>query len=58
MWIYTTVEEILPTMFFNECSKKTYEGWEVTDVLSSHSSGFTLHIAKFKKYENIRRSAN
>lgn len=56
MWIYTIVEEILPTKFFTECYNKTLEGWELTDVESSHSSGFTLHIAKFKKYESIRKN--
>lgn len=61
MWNYIIVEEILPTKFFNECFNKTLEGWELTDVESSHSSGFTLHRAKFKKYDtfnNIQTQKN
>ena len=47
--------------YYKRNINKTLEGWELTDVESSHSSGFTLHRAKFKKYDtfnNIQTQKN
>lgn len=45
------VDEIIPYKFVQSCQNKINCGWQLVHVESSHSSGFTLHIAKFTKYE-------
>ena len=50
-WITCKVEEILPSKFFTKCGEMVKEGWELSDVQSDHQSGFTIHRAIFKKYE-------
>jgi hypothetical protein len=56
MWIYETVEEIIPETFFIQCHKKTLNGWQLITTESKQSSGFTLHVAKFKKYYSKKDS--
>jgi hypothetical protein len=44
------IAEILPSKFALKLNEAILNEWELTDVISCHSSGFTLHKAILKKY--------
>jgi len=53
MFIYFTIEEILPKKFALKLTEAISNDWELTEIISDHSSGFTVHKAKLKKYEKL-----
>ena len=51
MWKYSQIDEIIIEKLFSKSLEKIKDGWELTHIESKHFSGFTLHLAHFKKYE-------